>query len=195
MIGIVAAVVVFIGWQYTSVARGARQRDEKIMSWLDPIGRQLVAGGTPITEEIDAIAKHPAARSFLYELFKHFERLELFPNEHRSEISQAESKLVHWMMHPNELEAAPQTTELVETVVRNIDDQDCRFYVFRYRMPAGHWAGEDWLLGLSGPYRDHLPPYSGIAGAFSRCSDKHGVVPPDELVDWFIGIVRQKSGE
>jgi hypothetical protein len=36
-------------------------------------------------------------------------------------------------------------------------------------------------------------PYSGIASAFSRCSDKYGEVQAGELVDWFIGMVQAKS--
>ena len=192
--GIAAVIVGFIWWRYTSVARGARQRDEKILPLIDPVGEKLAAGEDPTSQEIESLAKNPAARPFLYEMLKHFERLELFPEEYRSETAQAEAKLVYWMMHPNELQDAPEETELAETVARNIDGQDCRFHVFRYKMPAGHWAGNDWLLGLSGPYIDNDPPYSGIAGAFSRCGDKHGEVQPAELVDWFVGMVQRKSG-
>lgn len=169
---IAALIIAFIWWRYTSVARGARQRDEKILSLLDPIGEELAAGETPTPNEIEPLAKNPATRSFLYELLEHFERLELFPDEYRSEISQAEAKLVYWMMHPNELQDAPDETELAETLVRNIEGQDCRFHVFRYRMPNGHWAGDDWLLGLAGPFIDNDPPYAGVAGAFSRAVTK-----------------------
>lgn len=191
--GIAALIVAFIWWRYTSVARGARQRDEKILPLLDPLGEKLAAGEIPTPGEIEPLARNPVTRLFLYNILKHFERLELFPEEYRSEIAQAEAKLVCWMMHPNELQDAPVETELAETVVRNIEGHDCRFHVLRYRMPNGHWAGNDWLLGLAGPFMDNEPPYSGIAGAFSRCGDKDGEVPPSELVDWFIGMVQLKS--
>ena len=192
--GTTAVIVGFIWWRYTSVARGARQRDEKILLLIDPLGEKLAAGEKPNPLEIEALARNPAARPFLYEILKHYECLELFPRVHCSEIAQAEANLVYWMMHPNELQEAPAETVLVETVSRNIDGQDGRFHVFRYKMPAGHWAGDDWLLGLSGPYIDNDPPYSGIAGAFSRCGDKHGKIQPAELVDWFVGMVQRNRG-
>jgi hypothetical protein len=61
-------------------------------------------------------------------------------------------------------------------------------------MPSGHWAGDDWILGLSGPFMDNVPPYAGIGGAFSRCGDKYGEIQPAELVDWFVDMVQRKSG-
>lgn len=192
--GIVAVIAAFIWWRYTSVARGAHQRDEKILPLLDPLGKILATGENPAQHEIEELAKNPAARSFVYEMLKHFERSDLFPEQFRSEIAQAEARLVYWMMHPNELQGAPQETELTEIVTRSIESHDCRFYVFRYRMPDGHWAGNDWLLGLAGPFIDHVPPYSGMAGAFSRCGDKYGEVQPAELVDWFVKMVQRKSG-
>lgn len=164
-----------------------------IIPLFDPLGEKLADGETPAMEEIETLARNPATRSFLYQILKHFERLELFPDEYRSEIAQAEAALVYWMLHPNELQDAPQETALAETVTRTIDGQNCRFHVFRYRMPNAHWAGDDRLLGLAGPFVDNDPPFSGLAGAFSRCSDKYGHVQPAELVDWFIGIVRKKS--
>jgi hypothetical protein len=97
------------------------------------------------------------------------------------------------MLHPNELQAPPEKLEHVEKVVRDLDGQTANFYVMRYKMPAGHWAAEDgWMLGLAGPYFANEPPYSGVAGAFSRC-DKDGHVRPAEFVDWFINMVTQKT--
>jgi hypothetical protein len=192
--GIAVLLLAFLWWRFTSVARGARQRDEKIFPLLDPLGEMLAAGNEPGRWEIDKLAKDPVTRSFLYEMLKHFERLDLFPEHYRSELAQAEANLVYWMLHPNELQEAPQAIDLVETVTRDIEDQTCRFYVFRYQMPHGHWAGEDWLLGLAGPYVDNTPPYAGLAGAFSRCTDKYGEVQPGELVDWFVDMVQRKSG-
>ena len=192
--GFAAIFVVFICWRYTSVARGARQRDARLFPLIDPLGEKLTAGEEPTAQEIESLAKNSAARLLLYEVLKHFERLELFPEEYRSEVAQAESALVYWMMHPNELQDAPEEIEFAETVVRDIDGQACRFHVFRYKMPNGHWAGDEWLLGLSGPFVDNDPPYSGIAGAFSRCGDKYGEVRPAELVDWFVGLIQRNSG-
>ncbi len=89
ILGSIAAVIVgFIWWRYTSVARDARQRDEKILSLLDPIGEKLANGKSPTPDEVEALAKNSATRTSLYEILKHSERLELFPAEYRSEAAQ-----------------------------------------------------------------------------------------------------------
>lgn len=186
-------VAAFVWWRYTSVERGARQREAKIFPLLDPVMQKLAAGTDPTPEEIDDVAKKPFARYYLYQALKHYERLQLFPEEYRSEEAQAAAKLAFWMMHPNELQDAPAEMELVETVVREVDGKSCRFYVFRYLMPPGHWAGKEWEIGLVGPFIDNEPPYSDLPGAFCR-GDKFEKVRPEELVDWFIGMVRTKSG-
>lgn len=189
-----AAIAVFVVWRYTSIARGARKRDEQLLLLLDPIGEKLATGNAPSRTEIDDLAALHQIRGFLYELLKYYERLDLFPEKFRNEIAQAETRLAYWLMHPNELQAAPEKIELVTTVTRKIENEDCRFYVFKYTMPNDHWAGKDWLLGLAGPYIDGQPPYTGIAGAFSRCGDKFGDVVPEELVDWYVAMATRKRG-
>ncbi|QEF98034.1 hypothetical protein Mal15_20810 [Stieleria maiorica] len=189
-----AAIVAFVVWRYTSVARGARKRDQQLFMLVDPIAEKLAAGDSPSPKQIEGLASLPQIRGFLYELLKHFERLDLFPEKFRDEIAQAETRLAYWMMHPNELQEAPDEIELVETVTRTIGNESCRFHVFKFTMPDGHWAGDDWLLGLAGPYIDGQPPYTGIAGAFSRCADKFGDVAPEELVDWYVAMAARKGG-
>lgn len=188
----VLLVLAFIVWRYTSVARGARQRDEKLFALIEPLAEQLAAGESPSPQQVQELAQNPPLRHFVFEILKHYERLDLFPAKYRDEVAQAESRLVYWMLHPNELQSAPQDIELTETVTRKFDGRASRFHVFRYRMPEGHWAGQDWLLGLAGPYFDNDLPYAGPAGGFSRCEDKYGEVQPHELVDWYIDICTQK---
>lgn len=193
--GIVGATLIaFVVWRYTSVARGARNRDEQLIALVQPIGQKLANGESPSPREVENLAASPPLRGFLYELLKQYERLDLFPEKFRGEQAQAEARLVYWMMHPNELQDAPALLELVETVNRKIENENCRFHVFKYKMPVGHWAGKDWLLGVVGPYIDGEPPYTGIASAFSRCADKFGVVAPGELVDWYVAMVTRRSG-
>ncbi len=188
------AVVAFIVWRFTSVARGARQRDQKLFTLIGPIGEKLAAGDELPSHEIHSLAALPQLRCLLFELLKHHEQLDIFPGEYLSEVAQAETRLAYWMMHPNELQDAPDAIELVETVPRTVAGEKCRFHVFKYTMPKGHWAGGDWLLGLAGPYFGCEPPYSGIAGAFSRCGDKLGDVQPSDLVDWYVAMATRKGG-
>ncbi len=195
VISIIALFVIFLWWRYTSVARGARQRDEKILQIIDPIGEKLASGQQLTEEEIEGVANISYARPFLYEALKHFERLDLFPEQYKTPEAQAESILALWMMHPNEYQDAPEKIELVEKVTRNLDTEEGDFYVFKFQLPEGHWAAEDgWILGLSGPFIKNDVPYSGVAGAFSRFGDKFDKVNAEKLVDWYIGMVTRKRG-
>lgn len=191
---VVCSVVAFIAWRWTSVARGARQRDEKLLVRLDPIGRKLDAGENVSPQEIEALAAHPEIRYMLFAALRQLKRPDLLPTTHSSSIEQGKSALAYWMMHPNELQDAPEAIEWVETVRRSIDGHEADFHVYRYRMPAGHWAAkEGWLLGLAGQMEVGPEPYSDMPGAFSRSGDMEGKVKPAELVDWYLGMLRQKG--
>ena len=175
------------------LARGGWQRDASILPLIDPIVEKLGSGQEPAPEEVVAVAQKSFARPLLYEALKFYERLDLFPEHLKSRQAQAESALVYWMLHPNELQEAPESIELIDTIVRKLHGEDCEFYVFRYKMPDGHWAADDgWLLGLAGPFMSNDPPYFGV-GAFSRCGDNDGDVEPAELVNWYIGMAFGKA--
>lgn len=193
-VAIVVLLAAFVWWRYTSVARGARQRDERILPLIDPIAEKLAAGQQPGADEIERVASASYARPLLYQALKHFERLDLFPKHLTTPEAQAEAMLAYWMMHPNELQDAPEKIELAEKVTRELDGQRCDYYVLRYQMADGHWAAKDgWLLGLAGPFIENDVPYSGVAGAFSRCGDKAGEVKPTDLVDWYVGMAKRKG--
>lgn len=190
---IVVLLIAFLRWRWTSVERGARQRDEKLLVSLNPIAERLAKREAVEPAAVADLARQPQYRPMLYQLLKHFERLDLFPEQHLSRSAQAEGSLAYWLMHPNELQDAPEVIECVEEVQRDIG-QSATFVVLRYRMPPGHWAAKDgWLLGLSGPFIDTDVPYSGMAQAFSRCGDKEGDLTPTELIDWYVGIASRKS--
>ncbi|MCY2954300.1 MAG: hypothetical protein NTU53_20395 [Planctomycetota bacterium] len=186
-------IVAFIWWRYTSVARGARRRDETILRLLAPTGEKLSNKEPVSAEESGALADRPHIRPMLYAMLKHFERLDLFPQKYLDPRSQGEATLAYWLMHPNEMGGDPEEIELVETVTRQFGGVQHEFFVYRYKMPKGHWAsGDGWLLGLAGPFIENDVPYSGTAVAFSRCGDKHGAVEAAELVDWYIGMIGKK---
>jgi len=196
-LGVLAvAFAIFVWWRYTSVARGARQRDDRILPLLDALALKLSRKEPVAAGEVAALAETPQVRPMLYALVKHFERLELFPAQYLDTKSQGEAQLAYWMMHPNELQDAPEQIELVESLKRRVGEEDaeCEFLVFRYKMPEGHWAAKDgWILGLAGPFVKDDVPYSGVAAGFSRVGDIEGTIEPAELVDWFIGMCMKKS--
>ncbi len=139
--------VVFIMWRWTSVARGMKRRDEKLVVRLDPIAKRIESGESVSPQEIETIAACPEIRFMLFAMLREMKRPDLLPTNYCSSVAQGESALAHWMMHPNELQEAPEAIELVETVERTINNQGAEFHVFRYKMPAGHWAAK--MVGCS----------------------------------------------
>jgi hypothetical protein len=191
---IVLLLVSFLIWRWTSVARGARQRDEKLLTQLDTIGKRLDAGQPVSAQEIEALAAHPEIRYMLFAALREMKRSDLLPTRYSSSVAQGESALAYWLMHPNELKDAPEAIEFVETTKRVVDGQEADFHIYRYRMAAGNWAAKNgWMLGLAGPMLVGPEPYTEMPGAFSRAGDVDGKVKPSELVDWYIGMLRQKG--
>jgi hypothetical protein len=189
-------MVAVVVWRITSVARGARQRDRRILDLLEPVGRRLEQKAPLDADEIRTLAARPEARGMLYQLLQHFGQAAAFPEERKTRQAYAEAMLVYWMMHPNELQDPPASIELVEVVSRTLGQHEGEFLVFRYRMPDGHWAGGDWLLGVAGPFFPDDVPYSdkSVATAYSLASDKAGAVAPGVIVDRFIQLVEQTTG-
>jgi len=185
--GLFALIVIFVIWRVTSVGRGMRQRDQRLLTRLDPIAKRLERGEDVSPQEIAGLAARPEVRHMLFALLREAKRADLMPGAHSSSVAQGESALAYWMMHPNELQEAPEAIELVETVIKTADGRKADFHVYRYRMPPGHWAAKDgWLLGVAGPMQPESEPYSSMPGAFSRAGDIQGKITPSELVDWYI---------
>jgi hypothetical protein len=189
-------MVAFVVWRITSVARGARRRDQRILQRLEPVGRRLEQNAPLDADEIRRLAARPEARGMLHELLRQFGQAGAFPEEQKTRQAHAEAMLAYWMMHPNELQDAPAAIELVEAVSRKVGQRDGELFVFRYRMPDGHWAGSDWLLGVAGPFFPGDVPYSdtSVATAWALASDKDGTVAPGVLVDRFIQLAERTAG-
>jgi hypothetical protein len=184
-----ALVVAFFVRQYLSVRRGIRARDKALYQQLVPLAVALEDGAAVDESEIARLAAVAELRGPLYRLLASHNRQSLFPERFVNREAEAIGVLTHWMLHPHELQAAPETIEPVATLTRSVGGRQGEFRVFRYRMPSGHWAGREWLLGLAGPFFDGEEPYHSIAGGFSRVSDVHGKVAPDALVDWYAALV------
>jgi hypothetical protein len=191
---ILALTVAFIVWRLTSVARGVRQRDAKLLARIEPVGKRLDAGEPVSPQEIEELAIHPEMRYVLYAVLRQMGRADRLPSRFASAVEQGESALVYWMMHPNELQDAPEAIEFVETIKRLVNGREADFHVYRFKMAPGHWAAKHgWQLGLAGPITAGAEPYSEIPGAFSRAGDSEGKVTPAELVDWYVGTLRRQG--
>ncbi len=186
-------VILFILWRWTSVGRGAKQRDNHIFDIIDPIGTRIDAGENVTKEEIIDFAKRPELRHILYTTLRHLKRSDLIPNDFNSEIHQAESSLCYWMMHPNELQDPPEVIEFIKTLTKNINNKEERFHFFKYKMQKDHWAIADWLIGFVGPIEVIEEPYQFTQNAFSRADDVYGKITCEEILEWWIGIMKAKG--
>ncbi|HEU4419689.1 MAG TPA: hypothetical protein VFT55_12180 [Planctomycetota bacterium] len=193
LLAIAASVAAFVVWRWTSVPRGARKRNRELFARLEPLGARLDAGEVVTPAEVAALAARPEIRHMLFAILRGMDRTDLLPASHRSSVDQGASALAYWLMHPNELHGAPEAIELVETVMRTVDGREAPFHVYRYRMAAGHWAGNEWLLGFVGPMAPDIEAYSVLPSAFSRAGDREGSIRPAELVDWYVDLLRQKG--
>jgi len=101
---IVLLLVVFvIRWWALHDERRRRRVDEKIRRLLDPIEEKLSRGREVTMGEIKVLVQKPHVRPILYAMLKHFERLDLFPQEYLDTKSQAESLLERWLLRRNDL--------------------------------------------------------------------------------------------
>ena len=189
-----ALFIALVLWRLFSVGRGMRQRDRKLFARLDPVASRLEAGDAVAPAEIDALAAQHELRFLLFNALRHLGKSELLPARFNSTEAQGEAALAYWMTHPNELQAPPEQIECIATFPRVIDAAPGIFHVYRYRMPAGHWAANDgWLLGLAGPLQPDAEPYAALPGAFSRVNDHEGQISPADLVAWYLDMLRQKG--
>lgn len=64
----------------------------------------------------------------------------------------AAGDLAAWLTHRHELAAKPERIELLGAVrLEGVGEHDT-YYVFSFHGPPGHWAGEEAMVGISGPW-------------------------------------------
>ncbi len=104
---VVALVAGFIWWRWTSVRRGANQRDEIIAREVDPIANRLEHGEPVAPADVGALASRAQLRPLLYMALKHYKRTDLFPAELLSPEAQAEGILGVLANAPERTAGAP----------------------------------------------------------------------------------------
>ena len=193
-LGLLALLVAGVAWRRHSVMRGAKARDRKLIARLDPLAERLERNEAVTADEIESLADAPELRQLLYVLLDHYGSLDLFPTRHLRPEAIAESALVYWMLHPNELQAAPSRIEALGAFERNVTGRTARYFAFRYRMDSNHWAGSDWIVGVAGPVFENDPPYGGSTSGFTRATDRFDTVNPEDLIDQYVELQARFHG-
>jgi hypothetical protein len=127
----------------------------------------LLRHGREVPAEVfDAIAASPEVRSRLHESLKELKRGDLFPAKYATPESFAEAEMVEWLVYPTELGRTPHEIDLAATFDGQGDDADRRYYLFRFRTRAPHWAAEKgWMAGIAGPFDSSASPQPAIASS------------------------------
>jgi hypothetical protein len=141
------------------------------------------ARGAPHADQITSWCKRSDAER-LRSALRGMHRGDL-PPQYATPEALAESDLVVWLMHANELGAPPDAIELVKTIERpaGAPGQNSRYYVFRFRTNPPHWAASSgWMAGVAGPYADGDEAFdTPAAGVFSKFEAFESRSPEDHL--------------
>jgi hypothetical protein len=191
---IVVVLAGFAYWRWIAAKQRTNERDEVLLARLESVGKRLDAGESVSHAEIEELAAKPENRYVLYPALRQMGRDQLLPLKYDTTIAQGEAALAFWLMHPDQLKAAPEKIELVETVMSEVAGSHAEFHVYRYRMPAGHPAADQgWILGVTGPMDPDAVPYTKLLAAFSRTTDLDGKIAPWQVVDAYVSAMKQKG--
>jgi hypothetical protein len=184
-----------LGWLNAIRASGVRNR--KIESLTRPAMEAVRENRPSAQDMVTELAEVPAARNYLFARLTELGKADMFPLALRSIEKVAESDLARWLMHPNELGAAPAEMELVRRLAILGEGRSGSVFLFRFRAEPSNFAWKrGWMAGVAGPYWDDDESPDFASGTFSelapfdrltveqhveslrRASEKRGLVMP-----------------
>lgn len=160
-------VLFVLGWMNAIRASAARERrlDEMIRPAMEAVAENRPSALDLVTR----LAETPAARNHLFARLRDVGKSDIFPVSFRSIDKVAESDLARWLMHQNELGAAPSEMELIRTIAVGGDSKIGSLMLFRFRTDPPHWASKSgWMAGVAGPYWDGDEPPDFAQATFSE---------------------------
>lgn len=169
---IIGLIVALIIWMIVRAVRMTLATANVLRTKIEPALAPLREGRSPSPDRIHELAAHAPTRSTLWRALRELQRHDLFPSQYATSEALAESDMVVWLMHGNELGAAPDESELVETIERaaGAESRRGRYFVFRFRTNLPHWAATSgWMAGVAGPYFAGDDAFDApAAGVFSK---------------------------
>lgn len=188
---VVVVVVALFVLLWLNALRASFARDRKLRKRIDPVLKQVKAGDATAQQSIVTLAADPETRWFLLSELAEIGKREWFPREYDTPELLAESNLVYWLMHGNELGVAPAKIELLKSTKVEKDGRQGTYFLFRFRAPEDHWAASDgWMAGLAGPFWDGETDPSELRHTFSElesCAER----TDDEHVEYLLKSARR----
>lgn len=151
------------------------KRDRMLDQKISPVMASIKVGNLPDQSLITKLAEDPLTRNHLLAALSEIGRPELFPEEFRTSLMIAESDLVRWLAHGNELGSAPDEIEFVFEQRIESEGRSGTVYLFRFRVDPPHWASEKgWIAGVSGPFWSDEPDANSGQSTFSELESYSG---------------------
>ena len=175
---LVAGAVVFRDGYIKRKVRKLANRQYHIVA---PLIQKLNVQQSVSKLEVLTMVKDPALRFAVYRILQEYKRNDLFPLEYFTRIKGAEGFLVNWLEFPTELGSPPEEIEFL-TLVTIQENEPLDYYVFRYMAKKQPPGQSDWMLGVTGPYRNDSHPYDVPLRVFSRFNTEDKVTPEEEAM-------------
>jgi hypothetical protein len=197
VITIFVFIIAFAAFRLFDVKKKKQKLDLERSARILPLYKIAESSAGLTAEDILPYAQNVLTRydTFLY--LRALDQLHLFPDEYNTLIKGAESSLAVWLEFPTELDTCPDEIEYIKRVTIDFDGHNnfIHYEVFQYRVYSPHWAtGNNWILGIVGPFFDDSKPYDFPSATFSRISSTVDTTTPEEEVVWVhknIAIRRQ----
>lgn len=153
LLGVVAVVLGLFVFGIWNVRRASRRRDAAVAGLVEPVLGRVSRGEAGADEAVRELMRAPGTRNETIMRLMEMERQDLIPEEMMTMERMAEGVMANWLMHGNELGAAPAEVETVETFEVEHEGANGLVMLLKFRAPAGHWAeGAGWMAGIAGPF-------------------------------------------
>ena len=196
--GIVVLVVALFIFLWIRSIRVSLRRDQQLSEMTAPVISAIDENKTIDSALVFNLCENPLTRAhFLSELLER-KREDVFPEQFRSLEQIAESDMVRWLYHGNELGCAPDKIEMVMETSVTEGFKFGRCFLFRFKVSPPHWASSrSWMAGVAGPFWEgdqnacmgentfsELNPYEGKSHEehliyISSCANRFGWVMPN----------------
>ena len=119
-VGLLALVAVLGGGAYLffiwNFAKAEREADQKLLDAARPAVNAVQQNRPDAREVVARTAELSLPRNYLYVELQRMGKVDLFPDSYRTMDKIAESSMVRWLVHPNELNTVPARIEVSRRV-------------------------------------------------------------------------------
>lgn len=190
---VMGAILFLFGLLWLNAIRASWSRNRKLKRRIQPVLQAVKEGDARAPKLIWALAEEPATRNFLFGELREAGHAAAFPQEYRTLEKIAESDMVFWLMHGNELQVPPDEIELVRKVAVADGDRVGAFFLFRFRVGEPHWAADrDWMAGIAGPFFDHDDDIESARYTFSELEPYASKSDAEHLA--FLRVAAKRAG-